>query len=346
MCVGTALPAAPLTPRREPHGSVGGVAENISAAERVLDLMIALINSPTRMTRNQIRRQVRGYRGDEAAFERTFARDKDLLRTLGIPLVTERDVVHEDDVGYRIDVEAYRVPEVSFTPQELGVLALASSVHQDATWRSLADTGTAKALGLGPATGEQAPPLRVQLREPEAAFDTILEAIESRRTIEFDYAARTSARARRTVEPWRLVARRHGWYLLGLDRDRGAARAYRLSRIEGRVQPAGEPGAFEPPAEIDPEQVFGNPPHLVRVRLALAPDRAALIRARGTLEGTLTLDGETQPRDVVVLEAPDEPALTEELAGYGADAVVLDPPELRDAVLARLRSAAEVADAS
>lgn len=322
------------------------MAEYISAAERVLDLMIALINSPTRMTRHQIRTRVRGYRGEDAAFERTFERDKDLLRSLGIPLVTERDAVHEDDVGYRIDVDAYRVPEVGFTPQELGVLALASSVHDDAAWRSLADTGAAKVLGLGPATGESAPPLRLQLREPEGSFDTILEAIEERRVVGFDYAARTSGRAHRTVEPWRLVARRHGWYLLGWDRNRQAPRAFRLSRIEGQVDASGEPGVFTPPPEIDVEGLFGEPAAPIRVRVALVPERAGLLRARGIPAGQTTLAGEDRVRDVVVLEALDEPALVEELAGYGPDAVVLDPPDLRSRVIERLRAAGEVSDAS
>ncbi len=321
------------------------MSERTRPAERVLDLLIALINAPTRMTRAQVRAKVKGYSGDDQAFERTFERDKDLLRSLGIPLVTERDIVHEDDVGYRIDVDAYRVPEATFTPQELGILTLASQVYDDAAWRSQADSGATKALGLGPATGEQAPPLRIRLRPPEAQFDAILEAIEERRAITFDYSARTSGRARRRVQPWRLVARRHGWYLHGWDLDRDAERAFRLSRIEGRVRPLGEARAFVPPSEFPAQDIFGPPPATIRARVALAPDRAALLRARGRADGTTVFEGEEVPREVVVLEAPDEPAFTEELAGYGRDAVVLEPPALREAVLTRLRAAAEVPDA-
>ncbi len=320
------------------------MAEKVSASERVLDLMIALINAPARMTKSQIRAKVNGYQhGGQAAFERTFERDKDLLRSLGIPLATVRDAVHEDDVGYRIDVDSYRVPDTEFTPQELGVLALASSVHGEAVWRSQAGRGVTKARALGPATGETAPPLRLSLRSPEKAFDAILDAIESRRIITFIYAGRSTPRARRTVQPWHVITRWSAWYLLGWDADREAPRAFRLSRIHGAVQEIGDPGAFEIPATIDADAILGSAAApVVTARVALAPDRAALLRSRGRGDGQITLHAETEPRDVVVLEAPDEPAFAEELAGYGADAVVLGPPRLRADVLTRLRAVGEV----
>ena len=42
------------------------------------------------------------------------------------------DAWFDDEVGYRVDRAAYALPEVSFTPDELAVLGLASRVWQQA----------------------------------------------------------------------------------------------------------------------------------------------------------------------------------------------------------------------
>lgn len=318
------------------------MAEKITPTERVLDLMIALVNSRTRMSKAQIRERVRGYHGEPAAFERTFERDKDLLRELGVPLVVERDPVHEDDVGYRIDVDAYRVPTAEFTPQEIGVLALAAAVHNDATWRTQAGRGVTKALGLGPVAEEAAPPLRLALRTPEASFEPLLDAIETRSRVSFQYSSTRSPRAVRHLQPWRVVARHHGWYVIGWDEDREAVRAFRLSRIEGEVTPGG-PHGREIPAELDVDAVIGHRSDPVTVRVALAPERAALLRARGRVVGTHDVGG--QAWDVVEYEATDQRDAAEEIASHGPDALALEPAAVRDDVIARLRAAVEVTDA-
>ncbi len=305
------------------------------ASERVLDLMIALINS-RRMTKREIYERVADYR-NSAAFERTFERDKDLLRSLGVPLVTERDATHQDDVGYRIDVEAYRVPDQEFSPQELGVLAVAASVYDAAAWRAQAGRGVTKVLGLGPAViDDEAPPLRLELNSPDESFDVVLDAIAARRRIRFSYLAATSGKGTRNVAPWRVITRWGAWYLLGWDEDRGAARAFRLSRVAGAISMVGPDGAFELPAVVDPDEIFGVAAALT-VRVAVVPGRATLLRARAQGDGTITLDGEEEPRDVIVFEAAAEPQLVQELAGYAPDVVVLEPADLRAQVAECLR---------
>ena len=107
--------------------------------ERLLNLVICLLSTRRPLTKAQIRQAVPQYAENTSteAFERMFERDKDELRDLGIPLVTSfEDPLFEDEVGYRVDREAYALPEVSFEPDELAVLGLASRVWQQA---SLAD---------------------------------------------------------------------------------------------------------------------------------------------------------------------------------------------------------------
>src|SRR5689334_25021005 len=91
--------------------------------ERLLNLVICLLSTRRPLTKAQIRQAVPQYAENTSteAFERMFERDKDELRDLGIPLATSfEDPLFEDEVGYRVDRDAYALPEVSFEPDEIG----------------------------------------------------------------------------------------------------------------------------------------------------------------------------------------------------------------------------------
>ncbi|WP_418605709.1 helix-turn-helix transcriptional regulator [Georgenia sp. SUBG003] len=262
------------------------MAQRVEAAERLLDLVIALTHTRRWMTKQEIRTRVNGYADatSDAAFERMFERDKDLLREMGVPLVVEHDPVHEDDVGYRVDAAGYTLPEVAFTPAEVGVLSLAAELWQDASLRSSARRGVTKLRAVGPAPEPEAHAgLALRVRGPEAAFAPLLEAIDTRRAVTFTYlAASTGQVARRTVQPWRLLSQDRGWYLVGHDVDRGAPRAFRLSRIRGRVRATGAPEAFEVPDDVDVGALLARArPQEGTARVALLPGRASALRARG-----------------------------------------------------------------
>lgn len=310
------------------------MSERVDAAERMLDLVIALSHTRHRMTKAQIRSQVNGYdaSGSVEAFERMFERDKDALRQLGIPLVTLTDAVHEDEVGYRIDTASYTLPPVTLSPAQMGVLSLAAEIWQDSTFAGSARRGLTKLRAVSDGADEPPSTVSLRVRGPDPAMGELLDAIADRVPVRFTYrAAYNGVTAVRDVEPWRVYARDRGWYLLGLDTGRGEQRAFRTSRIIGRVQRTGEPGSVHIP-ERTPTPPWE--PHRTAVRLAVRPEGAATIRARGETAGT------TGDRDVVTLEISDVEGFAEEVAGYGDTVVVLDPPELRAAVLRRLRAVA------
>jgi proteasome accessory factor B len=323
------------------------VAQRVEAAERLLDLVIALTHTQRWMTKRQVRERVHGYAdaASEESFERMFERDKDLLREMGVPLVVEHDPVHEDDVGYRIDAEGYALPPVAFTAEEVAVLSLAAELWQDASLRSFARRGMTKLRAVGPAPEPDAHSgLALRVRGPEAAFAPLLEAIDARRAVTFTYrAASTGQVTRRTVEPWRILSRDRGWYLVGLDRDRQAPRAFRLSRMTGRVRATGPDGAFTVPADVDVETLLARArPRSGTARLGVLPGRAAALRARGTLAHAPAPApaGPLTDRDVVEVPYADLEVFSEEVATYAEAVLVLGPPELREAVLRRLRAVA------
>lgn len=322
--------------------------EQIHPAERLLNLVIALVNTSARMTKDQIRTSVAGY-GDapsDDAFERMFERDKDTLRELGIPILTVTGAGHGDDIGYRIDQEAYALPAIDLTPAELGVLSLASQFWQDQSVRT--DTTRAltklRAVGDAPEAADLVAGLAPRVRAAGDSFGPLLEAVQSRRAVTFTYRAASTGEVRaRTVEPWRLLARRGGWFLVGHDRERGEARSFRLSRIEGPVRATGPAGGFDAPeaqALEDAMRSWSGGSQQVAV-LAVRPERAEALRARALppVEG----DAAASPladRDLVRVPFTSLGEMAEEVLGYGDAVVVLAPVALRQAVVRLLRVAA------
>ncbi|WP_324653910.1 helix-turn-helix transcriptional regulator [Georgenia sp. H159] len=319
------------------------MATRVDPAERLLDLLIALRHAQGRLTRSDVRASVNGYRdaANDVAFERMFERDKDLLRQLGVPIITEVDPVHEDAVGYRLDTAGYSLPEVTFTAAEIGVLSLAATVWQDAHLHGSAHRGLTKLRAVA-AGAEPDAHLGVALRlQPaETALGPLLDAIGARQAVTFTYRTGSTGReATRHVQPWRLLSRDRGWYLIGHDVDRDAPRVFRLSRVVGTVRTTGPTGAFEVP-EHDAQSLLAVGAGVgVQAVLAVLPERGAALRARA-----VERRGERDGRDVIVVETDDDASLAAEIASYGAAVLVIDPPELRESVLQRLRAVASLGE--
>ncbi len=308
--------------------------------ERLLNLTIALLATRRSLTREQVRRAVPGYPETDEAFERMFERDKEELRDMGIPVeVVSGDVYFDDEIGYRIDRQAYAVPEVSFTPEEMAVLGLAARAW---THASLAAPATSALLKLS-AYGETASPALTAGLEPrldagEAAFLPLWQAVRDRASVAFGYRKGDgSAPATRTVDPWGILSRNGRWYLVGLDHDRGAARVFRVSRISGEVRRVSAAGNVVTPEDVDVRAMVAarqRPAQDVLARVLLHGDAGGWLRTQAV--ETTAHDGHTT---VLTLRTDDLASLADHVAGLGATAVVLEPARLRDAVVARLSGA-------
>ena len=91
-----------------------------SKVERLMNLVIALLSTDGYLPAERIRRNVAGYAESpsDEAFSRMFERDKNELRDLGIPLETGRVSALDPIEGYRINRDAYALPEIDLTPDE------------------------------------------------------------------------------------------------------------------------------------------------------------------------------------------------------------------------------------
>ncbi|WP_125775961.1 helix-turn-helix transcriptional regulator [Antribacter gilvus] len=331
--------------------------EDLNPAERLLNLVIALVNTNAAMTKQQVRQAVAGYQDapSDDAFERMFERDKDMLRELGIPIVTVGGGGHTDELGYKIDQDAYALPSIDLTPAELGVLSLAAQFWADKTLRTDIARAMTKlrAAGAGDAAQDALAGLAPRVGAVGSAYGPLLEAIEARRAVTFTYrAASTGQVTTRHVEPWRIAARGGGWYLLAHDRERDAPRVFRLSRVEGRVKVFGPARAYEIPEDLDTDAMLGKAAGETRVAiLAIRPERAGTLRARGKVLPDDAVDVASRPgadgvaRDLVEVPFRSLYGLAAEITGYGAAVVVLEPAELRDEVVRRLTAAASLAPA-
>jgi proteasome accessory factor B len=317
-------------------------------AERLVNLVIALLSTRQYVTAARIRATVPGYEADDGsdradeAFKRMFERDKAELREMGVPLETGRTSVFDTEDGYRIARADYELPDISLTGDEAAAVGLALRLWESAQLSGAAHSAMVKLKAAGiDVDAARAIPLQPRLDAGEPAFDPCYAAARDRRALTFDYQRPDEdTPGRRNVQPWGVVAWHGRWYLVGQDLDRGAPRVFRLSRVVGLPKASGPAGAFEPPPDLDlgavvAGQVGGTETTVV---LRVRPGTAIGLRRNAVPLGRAE-DGD----DRLELRTAEAGALADQIAAYGADVVVESPPEVRAAVLGRLTRLAAMA---
>jgi proteasome accessory factor B len=313
--------------------------------ERLLGLVVCLLSSRRYLSADQIRAAVPGYPEQDDLFKRMFERDKEDLRELGVPLETGLNHPFDDDPGYRIRQQAYELPELRLEADEAAVLGLAARV-----WRRAELAGAAagallklRAAGIdaGSLDGSDEDPsaqgIEPRLGTPEAAFGPLWEAVRDRRPVTFSYrAAGRSDPQRRELEPWGVVNRHGRWYVAGRDRGRDATRVFRLGRIAGPVKFCGPAGSVTVPDGTDVRELVSD--------WDSEPERTAVLRVRtGAGVGlrrhavSVRADGTETGWELVTTHFTDVGWFADYAAWFGPDVVVLDPPDLREAVIRRLK---------
>jgi len=304
----------------------------MSRLERLLNLTAALLTAGKPLLASEIRERVPGYpegEGDKASFRRAFERDKDALREMGIPIeLVEIPTDDGREQGYRIRREQYALRDPGLEPDEQAAVQLAiAAVQLD----GLPGTEAMWKLGGAPGAAGGEPTIAALPLQPQLA--PLFRAVAERAPVTFGYRGE-----RRTVDPHRLSFGRGRWYLDGFDHDRGADRQFRLDRIDGDVT-VGEPGSFERTAELDdpdapPWQLGEEEPVEAHVRIDRDQAPWALDRLGGT--AVTQTDGSV----VLSLTVTNRDAFRSFVLGFLEHAEVLDPPELRDDMVAWLREMA------
>ena len=324
-----------------------------SRTERLLNLLIALLNTRYGLRRSELRETVyRGMTGNDVSFGRMFERDKADLRNFGFEVETLTDLGWSEDdpatTRYRIGKESNRLPDVELGPEEWTVLLLASQLWERAALGTAAQSALRKLQSSGAVANVQLPPgVQPRIKPAGQAFDDLVAAMHAKHPVTFTYlAGSTGNEEQRTVEPWGLGSRFGHWYLVGYDRARKAPRHFRLSRFTSAVATL-EREQYAPPRDFNIRQELQRLPELP-LRSAVVDVRAGrllALRRRGVAQDP-SQEGEAGPRpepgyERFSLQYRDPEVLAEELASYGPDALAVAPAELADAVRRRLRAAAD-----
>ena len=171
----------------------------------------------------------------------------------------------------------------------------------------------------------------------------VANACSAQQRVRFSYTDKKGNPSDRLVEPLRLVRSGWRWYLVARDIDRRDWRTFRLDRLR---EPECVGTTFEivdppdPVAMVTEGISMASFPFQARIRIPLSVEEATRMvpRTFAVLEGTA---GGT----LVELGAPSLDRMVAYLAGLSPPCEVLDPPELRKALVRHVKSVVDANNA-
>lgn len=295
--------------------------------ERILNLLAFLLTVGRPVTADEIRFTVKGYdQPSDEAFRRTFERDKDLLRTLGVPLKLTHTDVWEVELGYVIPSGEYQIVDPGLSDEERSALLLAA---QAVTFGGQS-TEAAAIFKLGGATSVSGAAVVADLGHDLQLLGDLYEAVAEQRRVLFTYKDKP-----RTVEPYGLGHRFGHWYLLAPEVGQSpTVKAFRIDRMDQlKIDETG--AMFARPAEFDlagalPDFSQSTEGDAITARVRFDRDIAeiALGQASHASEVSSDIDSVT-----VELAVSTVPSFIGWMLGFDDKAVILSPGELVDAYL-------------
>ncbi|HEY1017249.1 MAG TPA: WYL domain-containing protein [Herpetosiphonaceae bacterium] len=311
-------------------------------ADRLLAILL-LLQAHRQLTAGELARRLE-------VSDRTIHRDMEALCAAGVPVYAERG-----QGGGWFLAEEYRMQLPSLSAGELQALALIKPrrLLDDLGLRQAAESALAKLLAALPAAARGAAAaawerLYVDLSgwsrsaEPIPHLRTVQAAVGLGRRLRLGYRRADGATVERLVDPLGLVAKGNIWYLVAAAE--GEPRTYRVSRIEAAEltdESAARPAEFDLAAYWERAAAEFRA-QLPRYPLILRADPAIVPRLR--YAGWYSRVEEVGP--------PEEDgwvrvAMSFELAedacslvlGFGAALTIVEPAELREAVVGLARAA-------
>jgi predicted DNA-binding transcriptional regulator YafY len=276
---------------------------------------------------------------------RQVFRDLKALQDSGIPLQFD-----QQRQGYSLSGSAY-LPPTDFTLDEtLALLILAHNLGRTGTgvpFQSGAQSAAAKLMGNLPGRlrehlGEMAAVVDVRLdshhphRTDHSAYEQLLRSIRTRTRVRIVYdSLYEQAEVRTLLSPYRLFFRRRAWYVVGRSSVHRTVLTFHLGRIRTLEATS---DSFQIPARFSVDRYLGNAWHLVRdpQKRSRVVIRFQSQVARNVAEVTwhktqrLTWNDDGTLDFHVTVDGVKE--ISWWILGYGDQAEVLEPEELRTAI--------------
>lgn len=314
------------------------MAERTQRAERLLNLVFCLMASTRPVPRSTIAMSVAGYGSatSEGAFERMFERDKDELRSLGVPIETVTDV-NGEVLGYTINAQTYGMVEVSLSQEEMTACALASIVWNSAQLSESGYMALRKLEVSSPDIPLRDLPSLTRFSRVDERVLPILRAMRASQQISFGYRGIADESAsERIVDPWGVISIQGRWYLTGHDHTRQAQRTFRISRITSEVTLTGSERRVCAPADFrlsEAVRAQTSEQELVRARVEIDRGSAGeLLRFTDFPPGDSTVDSE--PDHITV--AGDLDSLIMAILAQSAHVRAIESDPLRSGVRSAL----------
>ncbi len=178
-------------------------------------------------------------------------------------------------------------------------------------------------------------------RNVDRNMNLLQRAIDESHVVKFDYASVSSVTGSRCVEPYYAVFRGRAWYLLAYAPERGALRTYRIDRIQN-VEVLDR--KFSRDRRITPESYFRSAWEVFTGELTAVTVRFTGAAAKVVATGRRHPDERVTRLAGGAVEYRVEVAGIDEIArwilGFGGEATVSEPQELRRKVYRLARGAA------
>lgn len=284
---------------------------------------------------------------------RTIQRDIEFFcERLGAPLVFDRK-----RNGYTYKDPNYRLPAILLTEGELVALFVAERVLRQycgtpfgadlerAFLKIQVGLNDRISLDLGRLSESYSFHNPPALPFEESLFRDLAAAIDRRCRIVIDYwTASRQEETRRAVDPYHLASIQSEWYLIGHCHFRNAIRSFAPSRIRRWEM---TDSTFEIPADFRIEEylrdsfgaILGAPGELHQVVIRFQGLAVRYVSER-TWHRSQTIETNDNGDLVVSLRVSHLREVERWVLSWGADAEVLEPPELRDRVAAIARETA------
>jgi len=300
--------------------------------ERILNLLAFLLTVGRPVTAEEIRNTVKGYeQPTDAAFRRTFERDKDLLRSLGVPLELRHTDIWEVELGYVVPSDQYSIEDPGLTDEERSALLVAAQAVRFGGQPT--ELGAIFKLG-GATQPARAGTVLADLGHDLDMLGSLYGAVMDRGEVTFTYKGST-----RRVHPYGLIHRRGHWYLAAPESKKPEpVKAFRVDRMADVVV-AEETDMFDRPDTFDTSRSISTDApvtgDLVMARVRFDEDVAAV--AIRQMQGARRM-GENDEGILVEVPMTTERSLIGWVLSFDDKAVIEHPPEARNALSAFVRS--------
>ncbi len=321
--------------------------------ERITNLTFAFLAAARQgmeyLTADYVIKNVPGYKEDDAGNPRKletaqtmFSRDCANLIAAGVPLESFRTGGH---VAWRLQTEDYELPEITFTPEEGTVLALAGKMGEGKQLASFSRSGWTKIAASGVESKLKATsgytPINDWSNLAAKDFDLISTACAKRQRLSFFYQPHSASDyVERWMDPWGIVTLRDRLYLVGFDLDRMAPRCFRITRVfdvqildpsKVDLWPYGEfrvPSPDQNLKELVETQLRAGR-QLIDAIVRIEPGKAEVIRSRSEKVG----------ENMYQLVDVDADWLLRQAVALAPNIIVLSPPELVTQIKSLLQEA-------